>query len=204
MLQFKFGKKVFNPLFLFQPQKNGSLPISLFFRKVFEFKNIKLILGINLAISAIILGGFGKPINALVSQEAVLPSPENIIHTETTFKYPVLGSISQKYHWYHPGIDINNSLGTPIYPIAEGVVKEVVHDSWGYGHKIIITHDKNFQSLYAHLDKIMVKPGQKVKKDTIIANIGLTGWTTGPHLHLEIKKDNNSINPLLVLPDINH
>lgn len=187
---------------LLKPQKDGSLPISKFFRKIFESKNIRLFLGINLALFSVLIGCFETPSAAFTQEEAILVRPkDNIIHTENTFEQPVSGYISQGYHWYHPAIDIVACLKQPIYPIAEGKVKEVDYSNWGYGHKIVIEHNENLWSLYAHLGKIKVKPNQKVDKNTVIGTIGLTGWTSGPHLHLEIWKDNQPINPITVLPD---
>lgn len=189
-------------IFLFKPQKDNSVVISRFFRKIFESKYIRLFLGIYLAVSTLMMGVLSTPIIAFNHQEAVLTYPqENSIYTETAFKQPVLGSISQGYHWYHPAIDITNKIGTPIYPITKGKVKEISFDRWGYGNKIIIDHGDGLWSLYAHLEEIKVKPNQEVDKDTLIATLGLTGWTTGPHLHLEIWQDNQSLNPITVLPD---
>lgn len=189
---------------LFQPQKDGSLPVSRFFRELFESKSIRLVLGINLAVFTILMGYFSTPTVAFTQEEAVLARPqENIVRTETNFKQPASGFISQSYHWYHPAIDIINDLGTPIYPIAKGKVREVDYGYWGYGHKVIIDHQQNTWSLYAHLGEIKVKPGEEVNKDTLIGTLGLTGWTTGPHLHLEIWQDNHSLNPMAVLPEFN-
>ncbi|MFC1711141.1 M23 family metallopeptidase [Patescibacteria group bacterium] len=197
-------KKLFQKaVYLFKPLKDGSLPISRFFRHVFEYKNIKTALGLFLAVNTIFLSFFSSPIIAFTNQDetAVLTAPSQEIHTETNFNIPILGEVSQNFHWYHPGIDIMQDLGQPIYPIDNGIVKEVEFTKWGYGHKVIIEHENGFQSLYAHLGEIKVTAGQQVTKDTIIATLGLTGWTTGPHLHLEIWQYEKPIDPISILPD---
>jgi murein DD-endopeptidase MepM/ murein hydrolase activator NlpD len=144
-----------------------------------------------------------SPRPVLGGQEAVLPSPDpQQIQTQTTFKLPLTaGYISQKYTWYHQGVDITGPLKTPIYPIAEGQVKEVSFSKLGYGHSIIIEHENSFESLYAHLGEIKVRQGDKVAKETVIGVVGMTGFTTGPHLHLEVRKQNSLLDPLTVLPD---
>lgn len=186
---------------LFKPQRGGSLPISRFFRKVFESKNLRLVLGVYLTVFTILIGFFSSPSVAFTAQEAVLARPKEEIHTETVFIKPVDGAISQGFHWYHQAIDIMADLDKPVYPIAKGVVREVELNAWGYGYKVVIDHENSFSSLYAHLGEIKVKAGDTVSKETVIAAIGLTGWTSGPHLHLEIWQDNLPIDPVSVLPE---
>lgn len=188
---------------LFKPQRSGSLPISRFFRKVFESKNLRLALGIHLTVFTILLGFFSTPSAAFTAQEAVLARPKEEIRTETVFNKPVDGPLSQGFHWYHPAVDIMTDLDKPVYPITKGVVREVELNAWGYGYKVVIDHENSFSSLYAHLKDIKVKPGDLITKETQIANVGLTGWTTGPHLHLEIWQDNQAVNPVTVLPEFN-
>jgi len=190
-------------IFLFRPKKDGSLPISLFFRKIFEFPKLRLLLGAGMTASVLLAGCFVDPAPVFSNQETVIvKSNKPIIHTQTNLQRPVSGSISQGYHWYHPAIDIVSELKTPIKPITEGKIKEVNFSHWGYGHKVVIEHKHNLQSLYAHLGEIKVKTGQEVNKDTIIGNIGLTGWTSGPHLHLEIQQGNKYLDPQAVLPKL--
>lgn len=135
-------------------------------------------------------------------QGIVLATPENIVSTKTNLQQPTKGWLSQGYHWYHQAIDIGTRLQEKVYPIKKGRVISVEYKTWGYGHFIVIDHGQGYQSLYAHLDEIKVKPNQNVEKSTLLGNIGLTGWTTGPHLHLEIYKNGAAISPLSVLPDM--
>jgi len=187
---------------LLKPQKDGSLPISRFFRQVFESPSIKLALGFNLAVAGLAIGSLTSPKPVLSNQETVvIKAEENIIHTEASLQQPLTGYLSQGYHWYHPAIDIAGPLNRPIYPIAQGRVKEVSYSSWGYGHKVVIEHQQGLRSLYAHLGEIKVEPGQEVNKETVIGTVGLTGWTTGSHLHLEIWRGKKALNPQTVLAD---
>ncbi|MDP3998562.1 MAG: M23 family metallopeptidase [bacterium] len=108
-------------------------------------------------------------------------------------------SISQYFSGYHPGLDLAAPEGTAVYPIAGGIVKTINRWFWGYGTHIFIDHGDNFVSLYAHLSTVEVKVGDKVEKTTLIGRVGSTGWATGNHLHLEIRQNDNPINPLEVL-----
>lgn len=113
------------------------------------------------------------------------------------------GYLSQGYSQYHKALDIATGLGMPIKPIAKGKVIAAGYDWSGYGLKIEIDHGNGYKSLYAHLGKIYVKPGQEITElDSFIGEVGLTGRTSGPHTHLEVKKDNKSVDPQAFLPTI--
>lgn len=101
------------------------------------------------------------------------------------------------YHMYafHPGMDFTADLGTPVHATGDGVVKSVSSDAWGYGNHIIIDHGYGYTTLYGHLSRMIVRPGQKVKRGQLIGNVGSTGKSTGPHLHYEVRKNNKPLNP---------
>jgi murein DD-endopeptidase MepM/ murein hydrolase activator NlpD len=117
---------------------------------------------------------------------------------------PVDGSVSSSYglrmhpilkeHRHHDGIDIRAAKGTPIRPVASGVVKSA-ENSGSYGNLIVIDHGDGWTSRYAHCDSINVQLGQPVTRDLEIGTVGATGRTTGPHLHLEIRKDGKPVDP---------
>jgi murein DD-endopeptidase MepM/ murein hydrolase activator NlpD len=65
----------------------------------------------------------------------------------------------------------------------------------GYGRRVVIAHDDGFESLYAHMGKISVEEGQKVTRQTKLGEVGLTGFTTGPHIHFELHRDGAAVNP---------
>ena len=96
-------------------------------------------------------------------------------------------------HW---GMDFTAPKGTPIYATGDGIVKRADNRAAGFGKHIRIDHGFGYVSLYAHMNKYKVKRGQKVKRGEIIGYVGNTGRSAGPHLHYEIYKDGNKINPL--------
>ena len=113
------------------------------------------------------------------------------------FLWPSLGhKINQYYYGYtHPGIDINNFLGMPIYAAADGIV-ELARWHGGYGNCVIIDHENGLETVYGHSSRLLVSEGQKVHRGQVIALVGSTGHSTGPHLHFEMRKDGYLVNPL--------
>lgn len=96
---------------------------------------------------------------------------------------------------FHTGIDIPAPTGTPILSAGSGVVIES-GTKGGYGKTIVIDHGEGIKTLYAHNSKLSVKVGQKVKKGDLIARAGSTGYSTGPHCHFEVRKNNKCTNPM--------
>ncbi len=136
------------------------------------------------------------------SNEATVVSDQITKSEFPVMSLPVAGYLSTPFSWYHPGIDIATGLGTPIHSVADGMVLEVNYLNWGYGHHVIIQHSDSVTSLYAHMDQIYVTAGQKITTADVIGTVGLTGYTTGPHTHLEIHQDGKSLNPVPLLPPI--
>lgn len=118
--------------------------------------------------------------------------------TQTQYQFPLATTLgmSQSFHALHPGVDLRAPKGTEVYSTAEGTVVEVEAMVVGYGHFVRIAHAGTMSSLYAHLDQVKVKPGQKVARGETIGTVGLTGWSTGPHLHFEIHSGERAVNPL--------
>ena len=96
----------------------------------------------------------------------------------------------------HKGIDFSARTGTPIYATGDGVISRVQNSRTGYGNNVKINHGYGYETLYAHMSKILVKPGQKVFKGQKIGLVGSTGRSTGPHLHYEVHYKGNAINPI--------
>lgn len=102
---------------------------------------------------------------------------------------------------FHEGVDLEASVGTPVYAVRAGTVVYADDEMSGYGRMVIIKHSRNMFSLYAHQSKMLVRVGQHVVQDQRIALSGKTGRVTGPHLHFEIRKGVVPLNPSLVLPE---
>ena len=96
---------------------------------------------------------------------------------------------------FHAGMDFTGTIGTPIYATGNGVVIESKFDK-GYGRHVVIDHGFSYKTLYAHMDKILAKKGQKIKRGDVIGYLGNTGLSTGPHLHYEVRKNDKPIDPI--------
>jgi murein DD-endopeptidase MepM/ murein hydrolase activator NlpD len=99
---------------------------------------------------------------------------------------------------FHSAIDLAAPLGTPVNATMDGKVSRVAVNSV-YGKYIILTHGGGYQSLYAHLSMVSVHQGASVSQGSKIGEVGSTGYSTGPHLHFAVFKNNKAINPLEVL-----
>jgi murein DD-endopeptidase MepM/ murein hydrolase activator NlpD len=95
---------------------------------------------------------------------------------------------------FHPGVDISARFGTKVVTTADGIVFAAGPES-GYGNEILIDHGYGITTKYGHLSKIFVSVGQEVKRGQVIAAVGMTGRTTGPHLHYEVLVHDTPINP---------
>ncbi len=95
----------------------------------------------------------------------------------------------------HEGIDISNRVGAPVIAPADGLVTNIGRE-WGFGKILVVSHGFGFTTRYAHLHRINVKIGQKVKRGQKIAEIGNTGRSTGPHLHYEVMVNGVPVNPM--------
>ncbi|GGD14326.1 M23 family metallopeptidase [Flavobacterium orientale] len=101
-----------------------------------------------------------------------------------------------KIRKFHYGMDFTAKTGTPIYASGDGVVERADNSLSGYGNLIVIRHGYGYESFYAHLSKFKVRAGQKVKRGDIIGLVGSTGRSEAPHLHYEVHKDGEPINPI--------
>ncbi len=105
--------------------------------------------------------------------------------------------ITQYYRgWRHTGVDIACGNGKTIRAVQAGVVSRTQYLRYGYGYNVIIDHGNGLQTLYGHFSRILVQPGQKVQKGEVIGLEGSTGYSTGAHLHFEVRINGNRVNPL--------
>lgn len=100
----------------------------------------------------------------------------------------------------HKGMDMAADAGEPVYAIAAGEVIYAGEGLRGYGNVVILRHDRKTSSLYAHNSELKVKQGDQVAQGTLIALLGSTGHSTGPHVHFEIRDGDTAVNPRTVLP----
>ena len=150
----------------------------------------------------------------LASGSAIAPSlpplaaPEEYLPDNPIFNgymWPAKGTLTSGYGWrwgrMHKGIDIAAPIGTPIMAAASGEVIFAGWNSGGYGNLVKLRHRDGSVTFYAHNHRVMVRKGQKVRQGQLIAEMGSTGRSTGPHLHFEIRPNgSNAINPIARLP----
>lgn len=112
------------------------------------------------------------------------------------FVWPTQGVITQRFSWYHPGVDIANP-GEPMDVAADsGRVIYAGWDTTGYGNMVLIDHGNGFKTRYAHLLQFSVISGQTVQRGQVIGRMGSTGHSTGPHTHFEVILNGVHVNPL--------
>ena len=150
----------------------------------------------------------------LIIPDGVMPSAKPSIRRQvyiaqgpvsgssSVFTWPARGGISQFASWYHMALDITADVGTPVVSGQDGVVTGINIGGWnnGYGTSVWISDGNSLESHYAHLGGVNVSIGQKVDRgSTVVGYIGMTGRTTGPHVHFEIRKNGVLLNPLSYL-----
>ena len=119
--------------------------------------------------------------------------------------WPASGEVSSPYglRWggsdFHPGIDIANDYGVPIVAAASGTVTAAGWNSGGYGNMVDIDHGNGIWTRYGHAEAVAVSVGETVQKGQIIAYMGSTGFSTGPHVHYEVHVNGELVNPILYL-----
>jgi murein DD-endopeptidase MepM/ murein hydrolase activator NlpD len=175
-------------------------------RHVTGHKSAKRFFAANL--SALLIAGTFLPATQSSVQAAAFDAEpdetviqtQNTLKTEKSIQYPLeTFKINQGFSIFHPGVDLGAEIADPIKSIKAGEVVEAGFTKDGYGNTVLIDHGKGLTSRYAHLSKIEVKVGDVVTTNTEIGKVGITGHSTGPHLHLEIRQNGIALNPLSVL-----
>jgi murein DD-endopeptidase MepM/ murein hydrolase activator NlpD len=101
-----------------------------------------------------------------------------------------------KIRKFHKGMDFSAPEGTPVFATGNARVQSVKRSRRGYGNHVILDHGFNYETLYGHMSKISVFPGQKVKRGEIIGFVGNSGTSTAPHLHYEVTRNGRFVNPI--------
>jgi murein DD-endopeptidase MepM/ murein hydrolase activator NlpD len=96
----------------------------------------------------------------------------------------------------HTGMDFTAPVGTEIRATGNGVVAKVEFNGRGYGNNVVIRHGFGYETLYGHMSRMAVRPGQKVNRGDVIGYVGNSGTSTGPHLHYEVHRGGNPVNPI--------
>ncbi|MFA4844082.1 MAG: peptidoglycan DD-metalloendopeptidase family protein [Candidatus Margulisiibacteriota bacterium] len=128
-----------------------------------------------------------------------------VAHGSGVFIWPLQGRITSRYGVYrrrgsrHTGVDIATTYGTPIHAADAG---EVIFSGWwdGYGKAIVIDHGRGLATVYGHMSRLYPSVGATVAKGQTIGLEGSTGYSTGPHLHFEVRKNGKPVNPMPYLP----
>ncbi len=132
-------------------------------------------------------------------------------NSSSAYTWPLNGILTAGFGWrihpitgqrtLHKGIDIAAPIGAPILAAADGTVTYAEWDSGGYGNLLEISHQDGSRTWYAHLNKFLVGKGQSIKKGQLVAEVGTTGRSTGPHLHFEVQLDGKrAVDPITYLP----
>jgi murein DD-endopeptidase MepM/ murein hydrolase activator NlpD len=97
---------------------------------------------------------------------------------------------------FHPGMDFAAPEGTEIYSTGDGFVERADNKATGYGNHVVINHSYGYKTLYGHMTRFVVRVGQQVKRGQLIGYVGSTGLSTAPHVHYEVRKNDETVNPI--------
>lgn len=139
--------------------------------------------------------------SALASRYSTPNSPPPKERLDWPLRGVLYGRFGKKGKELHDGIDLAAPEGTPVTTAAEGTVI-FAGEQKGYGQIVIVEHDNGLITLYAHNRDVRVKSGQRVRKGQVVATVGQSGKTSGPHLHFEVRHDGMPVDPLNYLGSI--
>ncbi len=131
------------------------------------------------------------------SKAMSLPKPRRV--STQGFSWPFSGTLTQRFHAEHPAIDVGGPYGARVYACAAGTVADWGRET-GYGFRVVIDHGNGVRTTYGHLKGTWVQVGQWVSRGQLIGEVGSTGRSTGPHVHLEIWVGGERVDPLAYLP----
>ena len=190
--------------------RTGTSQAGVLLRKVLAKRELRRIVGVVLVAvttAGLLIGNLsniGGPMVLAVSL-ADKDAPKATIDAATipTVQTPIKFTYeSRGFSWFHSGADLVAPTGTPVYPIMPGTVEKVAYDAFGFGNHVIVRHELGYESIYGHLSKPEVIEGEKVRLSTEIGLSGSTGFSTGPHLHIEVHLNGVPVNPADIVPDV--
>ena len=121
----------------------------------------------------------------------IWPATSYLVTSEYGYRIHPLQGVQK----FHSGIDVGAGAGTPIYAAAAGTVATATYND-SYGNYVLINHGGGNSTLYAHMSSMAVSSGAYVTQGQVIGYVGSTGWSTGPHLHYEVRLNGSTVNPL--------
>ncbi|TPG11994.1 M23 family metallopeptidase [Sphingomonas oligophenolica] len=136
-----------------------------------------------------------KKLDTLQQGTIAIPSVHPVADLQFTSNFGIRSDPFRGTAAMHAGVDIPGPVGTPVYATADGVVDRAER-AGGYGNLVEIDHGKGIQTRYGHLSRILVSDGTRVHRGQLIALMGSTGRSTGPHLHYEVRIDGHAVNPV--------
>ena len=151
-----------------------------------------------------------QPVKQVAKTETknIKPQRGEVAVRTSGLRWPLMGRINSPFGWrqhpitkrkdFHTGIDIKGNRGDPIKAAGSG---KVVYSGWmgGYGKVIVIEHSNGQSTLYAHCQTLLAGKGNNVSSGSLIAKVGTTGRSTGPHLHFEVRNGSSPVNPIKYL-----
>jgi murein DD-endopeptidase MepM/ murein hydrolase activator NlpD len=194
------------------PRPYPSHFLSRLIRPLLEKKALRTILGFHLATAMLIVPAMSQTSLELVTANLDHPSLSDAVNLDTAnatvttetrpYIYPVsrIRFLGQNFHTGHPGWDLDAYVSDPVLAFSAGKVVKIESTFFGYGKHVEIDHGGGLTSLYAHLKTVTVQVNQNVTAGDEIGEVGMTGWTTGPHVHFEIRDNGIAVNPVQFLP----
>ncbi len=146
-----------------------------------------------------------------VQPELPSPEPEALPDAAPKYIFPLENpdaAVTDSFGWrvhpvsgtsaFHSGVDLEASAGSNVLAVAGGTVLKAEYNE-AYGYFVLLEHEDGVQTFYAHLQELLTAPGDEVQQGQIIGLVGSSGWSTGPHLHLGVTQDGESVDPLAAL-----
>jgi len=196
---------LYRVIFEAEPYKNRELTRkNLVERKTHQDYVIAMKERIN-SISSSIVGqseSFDELIKLALNKEKMLQSVPSIVPigdkelTRLSSTFGIRNDPIYNVPKMHSGLDFTAPTGSKIYATGDGIIETMEYSSGGYGNHIVINHGFGYKSHYAHLSKFETKLNRKVKRGELIGRVGSTGKSTAPHLHYEVIKNGNKIDPI--------